>query len=98
VGAGLDFAKPPLASNETKITTWNVASYRTICEKGYFEEYLKNENPDILCVNETKVPEEGENKHPGYFSYFYSCETNPGYSGVALITKKNRFLSKKESA
>jgi len=34
------------------------------------------------------VAEEGENKHPGYFSYFFSCESNPGYSGVALISKK----------
>jgi len=81
-----DFSEPTLESDELRITTWNVASYNTICSKGYFDEYLKNENPDILCLNETKVGTVPENKYPGYYSYFYESE-KPGYSGVAVITK-----------
>jgi len=83
--SGNDFSEPPLASDELKIITWNVASYTQVCKKG-FSDYLKNENPDVLCLNETKVGEIPENKHPGYYSYFYESE-KPGYSGVAVISK-----------
>jgi len=93
-GSGNDFTEPALASDELKIVTWNVASYRTICSKGFFEDYLKLENPDILCLNETKVGTMPENKHPGYHSYFYESE-KPGYSGVAVITKTEPISLKK---
>jgi len=70
-----------------KIITWNVASYKTIVDKGIFNDYFKNEDPDIICLNETKISSAvPENKYPGYYSYFYQSE-KPGYSGVALITK-----------
>jgi len=85
-----DFSKPALGENELKIVTWNVASLKSILEKG-FMEYLKNESPDIICLNETKVSESTyatKFTSAGYeHCCFNSCKKNPGYSGTALLSK-----------
>jgi len=83
-----DFSIPEHKADEWKIATWNVASFTTIQSKG-FAEYLKNENPDIICINETKVNENtvGKFKYPGYYAYLSSCTYNPGYSGTGLYSK-----------
>lgn len=53
-------------------------------------EWLSNENPDVLCIQETKaqpdqIATEEFNKM-GYFCFFHSAEKK-GYSGVAIFTK-----------
>jgi len=82
-----NFSEPSLQDGEIKIVTWNVCSYRNILKRG-FEEYLVNENPHIILLNETKISSSSvkKNEFPGYFSYFYSGDKT-GYSGTALITK-----------
>ena len=52
-----------------KIISWNVNGIRAVAKKGFLE-WLEKEQPDILCVQETKawqeqVPEEVVNP-PGY--------------------------------
>jgi exodeoxyribonuclease III len=83
-----DFTKPELKPNNIKIVSWNVASWSTIQGKG-FPLYVTSENPDIICVQETKVDEKRFKSDvlAGYEAYFYSCKTNPGYAGTALFTK-----------
>jgi len=81
-----DFTQPALANDELKIISWNVTSFKSICSQGIFDDYLKKENPDILCLNETKVKEISE-KYPGYQAYLYPSERKAGYSGVGLLTK-----------
>lgn len=41
------------------------------------------ENPDIVCLQETKVAETKFKSDvlSGYEAYFYSCKSNPGYAG-----------------
>ncbi|WP_438873925.1 hypothetical protein, partial [Vibrio cholerae] len=39
---------------QLKISSWNVAGWKSILGKG-FVEYVKDENPDIICIQETKV-------------------------------------------
>ncbi|MDD5152879.1 MAG: exodeoxyribonuclease III [Candidatus Pacebacteria bacterium] len=73
------------------IISWNVNGLRAINKKGNWTEILKL-NPDILCLQETKVeaeqlPEEVRNPK-GYFSYFSHSKTRKGYSGVAVYTKE----------
>jgi exodeoxyribonuclease-3 len=72
-----------------KIFSWNVNGLRAIYKKGFLE-WLKKENPDILCLQETKA---SEDQLPfdiklidGYSSYFSDAEKK-GYSGVAVYTK-----------
>ncbi len=67
------------------IATWNVNSIRTRLEQ--VKTFLKTEQPDLLCIQETKVqdhlfPEEEFIKE-GYFSSFHGQKA---YNGVALIS------------
>ena len=85
-----------------RIISWNVNGIRAVEKRG-FTDWLAEENPDILCVNETKAepaqlspallnPSTGEQT---YFSYWSSAKKR-GYSGVALFSKteplETRFL------
>lgn len=52
-------------------------------------DYLKAENPDIFCCQETKCDKSKIPPKaclPGYFCYWLSGDTQ-GYSGVGLMTK-----------
>ena len=69
--------------------SWNVNGLRAAYRKGFLD-WLAEESPDILCVQETKaavdqLPDELINV-PGYEAHFASAEKK-GYSGVALYTK-----------
>ena len=68
-----------------KITTWNVNGYRAALKKG-FKNSVKELNPDILFLQETKARldqlSEEDYKIDGYIMNWNSAE-RPGYSGVA---------------
>lgn len=53
-------------------------------------EFINNENPDILCIQETKIQENQLTDQiknvEGYYSYF-SFAKKKGYSGVAIYSK-----------
>jgi exodeoxyribonuclease-3 len=55
-----------------------------------FADWLKIENPDIICIQETKAqPEQIESnifENLGYQSYWFSAQKK-GYSGVGILTK-----------
>ena len=80
-----------------RILSWNVNGIRAVYKKG-FVEWLKKENPDILCIQETKAHEEQLSDDlknvAGYHSYFCSGERK-GYSGTALYTKEKPLSIKK---
>ncbi len=73
-----------------RLLSWNVNGIRAVHKKGFLD-WFSQENPDILCLQETKASEEqlidGLRNPPGYKSYFSSAEKK-GYSGVAVYTKK----------
>lgn len=73
-----------------KLLSWNVNGIRAIYKKGFIDWFTK-ENPDILCIQETKAREEQLSDDliniKGYQSYFCAGERK-GYSGVALYTKE----------
>jgi exodeoxyribonuclease-3 len=75
--------------NIIKIFCWNVNGIRAIQKKG-FQDWVKNANPDIFCLQETKAHEnqlDDELKNiDKYSSYFFSAERK-GYSGVATYTR-----------
>lgn len=74
-----------------KIVTWNVNGIRAVHKKGIFEQYLRTESPDVLCIQETKASPEQlppELLTPdGYYAAFHSCSIKKGYSGVAMFSK-----------
>ncbi len=68
-----------------KIISWNVAGLRA-CEKKGFHEFFKTNNPDILCMQETKaLPEQLNDSlvHPLGYSALYAPAVKKGYSGVS---------------
>ena len=73
-----------------KIITYNVNGLRAAVTKG-FSEWVAKEQPDVLCLQETKLqPEQypAEVLEPlGYKHYLYSAQKK-GYSGVAILTKQ----------
>jgi exodeoxyribonuclease-3 len=74
---------------EWKLISWNVNGVRAIAKKG-FREWMLAENPDLLCIQETKAhPDQLDPEItdiPGYRSFWASAEKK-GYSGVATYTK-----------
>lgn len=83
-----------------KILNWNVNGLRSIIKKDFiiknnsksdntFENYIKKENPDIICLNETKLcnPIEILHNQNYNYQYFTQCQVKKGYSGVAVFSK-----------
>lgn len=73
-----------------KMLSWNVNGIRAVAKKGFLD-WLNEENPDILCLQETKAWEEQLdesltkiNRYKSYFSEAYK----KGYSGTVIYTKK----------
>ncbi len=72
-----------------RILSWNVNGLRAIWKKG-FREWLRTENPDILCLQETKVNQDQlphEMKEIEGYSAYYSDAERKGYSGVAILSR-----------
>lgn len=73
-----------------KVISYNVNGIRAALTKN-FTEWLKAEDPDVLCLQETKAqPEQIDTllfAELGYTTYLHSAEKK-GYSGVAILTKK----------
>lgn len=70
-----------------KLISWNVNGIRACINKG-FEEFFKQIEADIFCIQETKCqPDQIDLEFEGYRSYWNSAERK-GYSGTAIFTKK----------
>ncbi|MCF8241959.1 MAG: exodeoxyribonuclease III [Melioribacteraceae bacterium] len=73
-----------------RLLSWNVNGIRAVSKKGFLE-WFEKEQPDILCLQETKAWKEQLNDElinvPGYKSYFAEAEKK-GYSGVVIYTKE----------
>ena len=73
-----------------RVISWNVNGLRAVHKKGFLD-WLSSEDPDILCLQETKAHEEQLPEEvrsvAGYHSFFSTPERK-GYSGVGLYTKK----------
>lgn len=70
-----------------KLISWNVNGIRACVNKGFYD-FLKAYNPDILCIQETKMQEgQAEIISEGYHQYMNSAEKK-GYSGTMIFTKE----------
>ena len=72
-----------------KIISWNVNGIRAVLKKGFLE-FIKNINPDIICIQETKAhPEQVELELDDYPHKFWNSAEKKGYSGTAIFSKIN---------
>ncbi|RLD19424.1 MAG: exodeoxyribonuclease III, partial [Bacteroidetes bacterium] len=72
-----------------KIISYNVNGIRAAINKGLVD-WLAEEAPDILCLQETKArPEQVDPSSIEKLGYHLSWESaeKKGYSGVAIISK-----------
>ncbi len=70
-----------------KICSWNVNGLRAVLKKGALQQFIGSEQPDILCLQETKAkPGQAEIDLPEYEELWNSAK-RPGYAGTAIFTK-----------
>ena len=73
----------------TRIMSWNVNGIRAAATKGFLD-YLKQEQPDLLCLQETKAHpvqlSEALLNPAGYTGYWASADKK-GYSGVGVYSR-----------
>ena len=77
-----------------KIIHWNINGIRPLLRKRELDDLIKEEDPDIICFNETKIDNELIEKlnlenifNKTYKSIWYCAEEKKGYSGTAILTK-----------
>ena len=74
-----------------KIISYNVNGLRSAIAKGFLD-WLSEESPDVLCLQETKLQEEQYPKEIfdelQYRSYLHCATRKKGYSGVAILCKQ----------
>ena len=94
-----DFSIPAPQPNHIKIVSWNVAGFQAILkasdlrshlfspsQKG-FAEYVKNEQPDILCLQETKIAANKVTGIPSDYTHYFYGATKPGLHGTGILLK-----------
>ena len=69
-----------------KIISWNVGGFRACLKKG-FEDFFKEENADIFCIQESKVILEELTFHPEGYEIYLNPAEKKGYSGTLVYTK-----------
>jgi len=70
-----------------KFVSWNVNGIRAVLGKG-FADFIKEEDPDVLCVQETKAHPEQVDMHFPQYEIYWNSAVKKGYSGTAILTKK----------
>lgn len=70
-----------------KLYSWNVNGIRAVVNKGAFQKFIAEHQPDILCLQETKAEQgQAEIDLSDYKEFWYSA-AKKGYSGTAIFTK-----------
>ena len=73
-----------------RIVSWNVNGLRACAKKGFLE-FLERSKADVVALQETRAfsdqLEKRVAKPKGWFSFFSPAE-RPGYSGVAIYSRK----------
>lgn len=76
-----------------KYISWNVNGIRAILKKN-FKEYLEDESPDIIGLQEVKwrfeqlTKKDQEYLNDSQYHVYWNAAERPGYSGTAVLSKK----------
>ena len=70
-----------------KILSWNTNGIRATLKNGFLD-FVEKENPDILCIQETKAhPEQVDIELSNYPYHFWNSAEKKGYSGIVVFSK-----------
>jgi len=70
-----------------KLYSWNVNGIRAVHKKGELQSFLRDHDPDILCLQETKAHREQTEIDLGGYEEFWCSADKKGYAGTAIFTK-----------
>lgn len=79
-----------IAAMPVKLASWNVNGVRSCARKGFLK-WFDGHGADIVCLQEIKAQPhqlEPELRNPRKYHGFWNPAEKPGYSGVAIFTKK----------
>lgn len=69
-----------------KLVSWNVNGLRSILKKNFLE-WLDSEQPDVVCLQETRCgPDDVEQLWPARYRTYWNTSEKKGYSGTAIFT------------
>ncbi len=71
-----------------KIYSWNVNGIRAVHKKGALQTFIKEHQPDILCLQETKANRDQIEVELEDYEEYWCSATKKGYSGTAIFTKQ----------
>lgn len=70
-----------------KLYSWNINGIRAVLRKGAIQDFLQQEDPDVVFLQEIKAkPEQIEHDFGEYSTFWHSAE-RPGYSGTGIVSK-----------
>ena len=72
-----------------KIVSYNVNGIRAAIKKGFYD-WVKEEQPDVICIQELKAKQDQVDTAPldeMGFHHYWMPAVKPGYSGVAIFSK-----------
>ena len=70
-----------------RIYSWNVNGIRAVLKKGDLDKFLAYENPDILCIQETKAKRDQVEVDFGDYVEYWNSAERPGYAGTAIFVR-----------
>jgi exodeoxyribonuclease III len=70
-----------------RIYSWNVNGIRAVYNKGLFQKFIEDHDPDILCLQETKAQQDQSEVNLPQYEEIWNSAVKKGYSGTAIFTK-----------
>jgi exodeoxyribonuclease-3 len=84
-------ALSPQPSSSMRIISFNANGVRSAANKGFFD-WLKQQNADVVCLQETKAQEDQlvdpMFRPDGHHCFYRDATTKKGYSGVAIYARR----------
>lgn len=71
-----------------KYISWNVNGLRACVSKNCFYEFVSREQPDAICLQETKLQQGQITMDLPEYHEYWNCAEKKGYSGTAIFTKE----------
>ncbi|MBG9770934.1 exodeoxyribonuclease III [Bacillus vallismortis] len=71
-----------------KLIAWNVNGLRAVMRKMDFLSYLKEEDADIICLQETKIQDGQVDLQPEGYHVYWNYAVKKGYSGTAVFSRR----------
>ena len=71
-----------------KLYSWNVNGIRAVINKGAFQAFMAEHQPDILCLQETKAKQGQAQIDLADYKEYWNSASKAGYSGTAIFSKQ----------